>query len=266
MAPPDHARDRAPSGPQRTAAQDPRRNLILRALPDDEYERLLPALQPVTLQVRDQVYRRGGDIDAVYFPLDSVLSVVATIEGEPAVEVATIGYEGVSGLAVFLGTPTSPHDCFCQVAGDALCIATADLRRFLAGDGALHDLLHRYTQAMVVQLSQNVACNRLHSTEERCARWLLQTRDRVGADEFQLTQDFLGQMLGVRRGTVSLVAGLLQQAGLIRYTRGRITVVDPERLHEAACDCYEVVQAESRRVGLVPEPPDGDATGQSPGD
>ncbi|MGY1736244.1 Crp/Fnr family transcriptional regulator [Geodermatophilus sp. SYSU D00684] len=266
MPPPDPAPDEARPAPQRTGAKDPRRNLILRALPDAEYERLLPALQPVTLQVRDQLYRRDGDIDAVYFPVDGVLSVVASVEGEPAVEVATIGYEGVSGLPVFLGTPTSPHDCFCQVAGDALCVATADLRRFLSGDGALHDLLHRYTQAMVVQLSQNVACNRLHSTEERCARWLLQTRDRVGADEFQLTQDFLGQMLGVRRGTVSLVAGLLQQAGLIRYSRGRITVVDPERLHEAACDCYDVVQAESRRVGLVPEPPDGDTTGHSPGD
>jgi CRP-like cAMP-binding protein len=104
-----------------------------------------------------------------------------------------------------------------------------------------------------VQLSQNVACNRLHTTEERCARWLLQTRDRVGADEFTLTQEFLAQMLGVRRGTVSLTAGVLQQAGVIRYTRGRITVLDPEALHEVACDCYDIVQAGYRRASAAPD-------------
>jgi CRP-like cAMP-binding protein len=117
-------------------------------------------------------------------------------------------------------------------------------------------VLHRFTQATVVQLSQGVACNRLHSTEEGCARWLLQSRDRVGADEFTLTQDLLAQMLGVRRGTVSLTAGVLQQAGLIRYTRGKMKIVDPEGLHQVACECSDVIKDEYRRVGLLPDPED----------
>jgi len=238
-----------------TTSLDPRRNLILRALPDDEYARLEPWLEPVSLKVRDHLYQRNGAIGAVYFPVDGVLSVLATVEDEPAVEVATVGYEGMSGLPVFLGTATSPHDCFCQVEGNAMCLSTDDLRKFLIGDGALHDLLHRYTQATVVQLAQNVACNRLHNTEERCARWLLQTRDRAGSDQFTLTQEFLGQMLGVSRGTVSLTAGMLQQAGLLRYSRGRMTIVDPEALHDVACECYGIIQEEHRRLGLLPQEP-----------
>ncbi|WP_138735657.1 Crp/Fnr family transcriptional regulator [Modestobacter excelsi] len=238
--------------PQRTAPPDPRRNLILRALPDEEYQRLTASMEPVSLKVRDKLYQRDGDIEAVYFPINGALSLLATVEGEAAIEVATIGYEGMSGLPAFLGTPTSLHECFCQIEGQAMCLPTDRLRKILQGDGALHDVLHRYVQATVAQLSQGVACNRLHSTEERCARWLMQSRDRVGADEFTLTQDFLAQMLGVRRGTVSLTAGVLQQAGLIRYSRGRMTILDPAGLHQVACDCYDIIQAEFRRVGLLP--------------
>jgi CRP-like cAMP-binding protein len=232
---------------------DPRRNLLLRALPDPEYARLCPLLEPVSLEIRDPVYERGKPIEHLYFPLTGVLSLVSSVEGEAAVEVATIGYEGVSGLPLFLGTATSPHDCFCQIAGSMLRLPAAELRRFLDGDGALHDALHRYTQATMVQLAQSVACNRLHTTEERCARWLLMSRDRMGADEFLLTQEFLGQMLGVRRGTVSLTAGVLHQAGIIRYTRGRMTVLDAEKLHQVACDCYDIVQAEFERLTGAPE-------------
>ncbi|MGY1712040.1 Crp/Fnr family transcriptional regulator [Geodermatophilus sp. SYSU D00758] len=249
--------------PERTTGPEPRRNLILRALPADEYARVAAVIQPVTLAVRDHVYRRDGGIDAMYFPVDGVLSLVATVEGGMAVEVASIGYEGVSGLPVFLGTATSPHDCYCQIEGTAMRLPTRELPRILTGDGALHDLLHRYTQATVVQLAQGVACNRLHTTEERCARWLLQSRDRVGADEFPLTQEFLAQMLGVRRGTISLTAGILQQAGLIRYSRGRLTIVDAQALHAVACDCYDVVRQEHERLGLAPLPPD--ASGRPPG-
>ncbi|MGY1594875.1 Crp/Fnr family transcriptional regulator [Geodermatophilus sp. SYSU D00708] len=227
---------------------DPRRNLILGGLPPDEYERLAAVLEPVELGVKDLVHERAKPVEQVVFPVDAVLSVLAMIEDEAAVEVATIGYEGMAGLTVFLGAPTSPNDVLCQIPGQALRLPTDELREFLAGDGALHDLLHRYTQAMFVQLSQNVACNRLHSTEERCARWLLMTRDRVGSDDFELTQEFLAQMLGVRRGTVSLTAGTLQQAGLIRYSRGRITVVDADGLHEVACECYDLLRAESERL------------------
>jgi CRP-like cAMP-binding protein len=242
------------STPTPAAHPDPRRNLLLRRLPDDERRRLAAELEPVELDVRDQVYARGKAIEHLYFPIDSVVSLLATVDGEAAVEVATVGYEGMAGLPAFLGTAESPNDAFCQIAGTAMRLSVGQLRRVLSQDGALHDLLHRYTQATMVQLSQTVACNRLHTTDERCARWLLQTRDRVGADEFTLTQEFLAQMLGVRRGTVSLTAGVLQQAGIIRYTRGRITVLDPEALHEAACDCYDLIQAEYQRLTAAPGP------------
>ncbi|SFP21125.1 cAMP-binding domain of CRP or a regulatory subunit of cAMP-dependent protein kinases [Geodermatophilus dictyosporus] len=241
------------STPTESTRPDPRRNLLLGLLPDDEFDRLLPELETVELDVREQLYERGKGIEHLYFPVDSVLSLLATVEGEAAVEVATVGHEGMAGLPAFLGSTESVHDSFCQIAGTAVRLTTGELRRFLSQDGALHDLLHRYTQATMVQLSQNVACNRLHTTEERAARWLLQTRDRVGADEFTLTQEFLAQMLGVRRGTVSLTAGVLQQAGVIRYTRGRISVLDADALHSAACDCYDVVQAEYQRLTVAPE-------------
>lgn len=232
---------------------DYQRNLLLRALPQDEFTRLVPALEPAALELRDPIFGRGKRIEHLYFPLDCVLSLVATVDGETVIEVATIGREGMAGLPAFLGVAESPNECFCQIAGNAVRLAVSDLRRFLNGDGALHGILHRYTQATMVQLAQNVACNRLHTTEERCARWLLQTRDRVGADEFLLTQEFLAQMLGVRRGTVSLTAGVLQQAGIIRYTRGRIAVLDADALHEAACECYDLVQAEHARIAAAPE-------------
>ena len=239
----------APTGP----SPDPRRNLLLRSLPEAEFQRLQALLEPVQMDVHAQLYERGKPIEHVWFPVDCVFSLIAVVEGEATVEVATMGYEGMAGLPVFLGSAESPNNCFCQVAGAAVRLTIGDLRRFLAVDGALHDVLHRYTQATMVQLSQNVLCNRLHTTEERCARWLLQTRDRVGGDQFELTQEFLAQMLGVRRGTVSLTAGVLQKAGVIRYSRGRITVLDADALHGAACDCYDIVQAEYQRLTAAPE-------------
>jgi CRP-like cAMP-binding protein len=165
-------------------------------------------------------------------------------EDDIAVEVAMIGFEGMAGLPAFLGTAASPHRCFCQVPGQALQLQTLTLRRFLAGGGALHDMLHRYTQAVMAFLAQNIACSRLHSAEERTARWLAQTHDRVGSDSFQITQDFLAQMLGVRRATVSVSARTLQRAGLIPYSRGRVTVLDREGLHSAACKCYHTIRRE----------------------
>ena len=238
--------------PTGSSSPDPRRNLLLRSLPAAEYDRLLPLLEPLEIEIRHRIAEQGSRIEYVHFPVGAVLSVVATVGDEAAVEVATIGYEGMAGLPAFLGSSEASHDTFCQVRGWTLRLTTADLRRYLAADGALHQILHRYTQATMVQLSQSVVCNRLHTTEERCARWLLQTRDRVGADEFDLTQEFLAQMLGVRRGTVSATAGVLQQAGMIRYTRGRITVLDADALQGAACDCYDIIQNEYRRLIAAP--------------
>jgi CRP-like cAMP-binding protein len=219
-------------------------NRLLAALPDDERLRLGSELRLVELGMREQIYDIAATITEVYFPLNCVISMVATVEDDVAVEVAMIGFEGMAGLPAFLGTATSRHRSFCQVPGQALRLETVSLRRILARDGALHDLLHRYTQAMMVFLAQNLVCNQRHSAEERTARWLAQTHDRVRSDSFQITQEFLAQMLGVRRATISVSARILQRAGLIRYSRGRITILDREGLHAAACECYLIIRRE----------------------
>ncbi|WP_344647718.1 Crp/Fnr family transcriptional regulator [Cryptosporangium japonicum] len=223
-------------------------NFLLSALPEDEWQRMKPHLSLVDAAVKDLVYEAGLPIEHVVFPVTSVGSMLNDIEGETAVEVATIGREGMAGLPVFLGVSESPNRVVIQVGGALIRMTAVDLRTFLLGDGVLHAQLHRYVQATIVQLSQNVACNRLHSSEERAARWLLMTADRVGSSEFFLTQEFLAQMLGVRRGTVSLTAGVLQTAGLISYSRGHITITDRGRLEEVACDCYGIVHAEFEQL------------------
>ncbi len=217
-------------------------NRLLAALPVEEQRRLAADLAVVDLGMRDQIYDIDATITEVYFPLTCVLSVVAAVDDDVAVEIATIGLEGMAGLPVFLGAAASPHRCFCQIPGQALRLDAVALRQFLADDGALHNLLHRYTHSMMTFVGQNVACNRLHSAEERTARWLAHTHDRVNADSFPITQEFLALMLGVRRATVSVSAGILQRAGLIRYSRGRMTIVDRDGLHSAACQCYGVIR------------------------
>jgi CRP-like cAMP-binding protein len=221
-----------------------RRNAILGRLPAGELNALRDSVEIVDTAVRQSVYEPGGPIDAVYFPLSAVFSLVGVTDGEASIEVATIGYEGMVGLPAFLGAATSPHASFCQIAGSAARMATADLRRALNRDGHLHSLLNRFTQSTMVQIAQNVVCNGTHSLEERMARWLLTTHDRVGHDQFDLTQQFLAQMLGARRPTVSQTASKLQSRGLIRYSRGVMTIVNRQGLERLTCDCYGIVKAE----------------------
>jgi CRP-like cAMP-binding protein len=227
---------------------DPRLNQVLRALPADELDRVTEALEPVALDVRETVYDLGKPVDYLYFPTAGVLSQVALVDGDTAVEVNTIGRDGVAGLPAFLGASLSPNQVFCQVAAEALRLPIAQLQPLLVADGDLRDVLHRFTQASIVTIAQNVACNLLHTTEERASRWLLLTHDRVDGDTFLLTQEFLAQMLGVRRATVSVTAGALQAAGLISYSRGRITIVDRAGLEDASCDCYALVRDEVERL------------------
>jgi len=221
------------------------RNAILAALPGDEMSRLSRSLEVVDARIREQVYQPGGPVAEVYFPLASVFSMVGMADERVLVEVATVGREGMVGLPVFLGAPTTPHAAFCQVAGPAVKVSANDLRQALAGDGVvLHQALGRYTQATMVQIAQNVVCNATHTTAQRAARWLLTTRDRIDSDRFQLTQEFLSQMIGVRRQTASDIARQLQADGLIRYSRGIITITDGPGLERAVCSCYGIVRTE----------------------
>ena len=227
---------------------DPRRNAILRALPEEEFARVLARCERVRVALKETVYDKGEPVEHVYFPLTAVFSHVALVDDRTAVEVGTIGPEGFVGLPAFLGTTRSPNATFSQVEGVSLRMSVEALQEVLRGDGSLHRALSRYTQAMIIQLAQNVACNTRHTVEERAARWLLMTADRVGAPEFPMTQEFLAQMLGVRRPTVSLTAGVLQSAGLIRCARGRISIVDREGLLDASCDCYLLLREEFDRL------------------
>jgi CRP-like cAMP-binding protein len=221
-----------------------RQNAILGALPEPEFAALRDLLEVTEAQVRDQVYEPGTPIADVYFPISAVYSMVGVTDGRVAVEVATIGREGMAGLPVFLGRSASPHAAFCQVAGLTAKMPADALRQALSNGTALHGLLGKFTQATMVQIGQNVVCNSTHDLSQRAARWLLTTHDRIRRDEFPLTQEFLGQMLGVTRPTVSQTASKLQSRGLIRYARGKLTITDRPGLEEAACNCYAIVKAE----------------------
>jgi CRP-like cAMP-binding protein len=198
----------------------------------------------VEIDIRLSVYEPGGPIPHVYFPISAVFSLVAVTDGRVVVEVATIGREGMVGLPAFLGAANSPHAAFCQIGGSAAELNVDDLRKVVSANGDLRRLLDRFTQSTIVQIAQNVVCNNTHDVEQRAARWLLTTHDRVGHDGFPLTQEFLAQMLGVRRTTVSHVANRLQSAGLIRYRRGNLAITDRRRLEQAACECYGIVKRE----------------------
>jgi CRP-like cAMP-binding protein len=223
-----------------------RRNALLANLPEQELLRIHDHAKVIESSVREPVYQPGSPITEVYFPLSSVFSVVAVADpdGQAVVEVATVGPEGMVGLPLFLGATTSPHAAFCQVPGMTARLHADGLRQTLTDDGALHQRLNRFVQATIVQIAQNVVCNSTHSVEQRAARWLLTTQDRVGQENFPLTHEFLAQMLSVRRPTVSETASRLQSQGLIRYTRGQITITNRQALENIACHCYTIVKAE----------------------
>lgn len=224
------------------------RNRILAALPPDEQERMLSQMQLVDLELRDVVVDVNRRIDHVYFVEEGVVSVLGVMLDGTAVETATVGFEGMVGLPVFLGADSMAAQAFTQVSGKAYRMRASVLREELGRGGALSGLLGRYTQALFTLMGQSSACNRLHMAEQRCARWLLHTHDRAGTDTFDLTQLFLAQMLGVRRATVTEVAGALQDRGLIAYTRGRITVTDRPGLEAIACECYRIIASEFDRL------------------
>jgi len=227
-----------------TGDESKRSNRLLSALPEGDYERLKGQLQPRAVQQKQPLGEAGYRIDEVHFPVDAVVSILTRMDEGPSVEIATIGNEGVVGLTVaWGGTVMNPREvATVQVPGHVVSMEAAAFREELDRQGALASLVERYTLAFFSQVSQQVACNGLHSVEQRCARWLLLTHDRVGTDEFPMTHEFLSQMLGVRRASVTVTAGILQKAGFVAFTRGRVAVVDREGLEGAACECYSVTR------------------------
>jgi CRP-like cAMP-binding protein len=219
-------------------------NRLLNLLPSAELQRITPHLQRVETRARDSLWEPNQPIHAVYFPLTSVNSVIAVDEQGGEVEVGTVGNEGLVGLPVFLGATAAPGRAFTQIAGESQRMSTADFLRAIQSTPALRHVLQLYTQGFVSQVSQSVACNRLHSPDQRLARWLLSCADRVGENQFAMTQEFLGQMLGVRRATVNEAAQALQERDLIQYSRGVLRIVDREGLVAAACPCYRIVRDE----------------------
>ena len=212
------------------------------------YGRLRPALESVAFALGDVVYDTGRRMEHIYFPTSAVVSLIYTMEDGATAEMGLVGNEGVVGIALFMGGETTPNQAVAQVAGGAWRMKAQALLEEFRRSGPFQLALLRYTQALITQISQTAVCNRLHPVEKRLCRWLLLTRDRVRSDEILMTQEFIAHMLGVRREGVTAAAHHLQKAGLIRYARGHITILDRERLEAAVCECYSVVKTELDRL------------------
>jgi CRP-like cAMP-binding protein len=233
-----------------TAAEQPRElsNRLLSQLGSNGFRNLTSRLEDLTLRSRQVLYEPNEPPEYVYFPAGAVVSLVTVMRDGTAVETATIGYEGMVGVVAVLGVGNMYERAFCQIPGPAKRLPRPILAREVDRSPVLRRLLSRYMQGLIVQFTQGVACNRLHSVEQRCARWLLTTHDSVGTDSFPLTQEFLAGMLGVRRATVSVVAGRLQKAGLITYHHGTVTIRDRGGLKARACECCDVIETEFERI------------------
>jgi CRP-like cAMP-binding protein len=224
------------------------RNRLLAALSSSEYQRLLPHLESVHLPHGEVLYEMGGHVKYVYFPSNSLISLVTQMENGATIEVGLVGNDGMSGITALIGDEIAPDRAIVQIADGAMRAQLAVIREEFRRGGELQDLLLRYTRAHLKQVAQTAACNATHAVEERLARWLLMCQDRVESEDLKLTQEFIADMLGTRRATVSGAASALQTEGLIQYHRGRIRIVDRPALEEFACECYEAVKAEFDRL------------------
>jgi len=224
------------------------RNRVLAALPEAEYAMIAEELERVDLETKQVLFDVDRPIDRVYFPETVVVSVLSVMADGTSVETATIGWEGIVGLPVFHGTDRTSAQAFIQIPGTALRMTADALRTALQRAPGLTRALHHYTQALFTLVAQSSACNRVHTMEERCARWLLHTHDRVGAEAFPLTHQFLSQMLGVRRATVTEAMGALQSTGCITYEMGVVRIIDRAGLAAGACECYAIIVREFDRL------------------
>ncbi len=228
------------------------RNRLLASLPPDMLAKLMPKLTPVACTIRQEIYQSGGEIDAAYFPESGMISLVANLDDGTQAEVGIVGREGMLGTSLLLGVPTSYMEAMAQLPGTLLRMPSREFRQELDSNAPFRMLLLRYHEAMQAQVMQTAACNGHHGLEQRLARWLLMAHDRCESDDLPLTQDFMSVMLGVHRPSVTVTAGILQRAGLIRYSGGRVSIVDRPSLEAASCECYAAVQR--RYAALVDAP------------
>lgn len=240
--------------PAQAARLEPVTNSMLATLPKLHCQRLLSGLELATLDFGDVLHESGDPIQHVYFPNNCVVSLLTLVEGERALEVGLVGREGMVGVSLALGSDVSPVRALVQGAGTAMRMKAARFRTELRRNLPLQSAVHRYANALMVQVSQTAACNRFHMAEARLARWLLMMRDRGRSSHIHLTHEFLSAMLGVRREGVTVAAGKLQAAGLIQYSRGNIKILDHQGLESASCACYEIVRAlhPARAPGNLP--------------
>ena len=229
----------------------PDQNHLLAALPADERGRLLPHLELVPMPLGNVLYESGNELKHVYFPTTAIVSLLYVMLDGASAEIGVVGNEGIIGVALFMGGETMPNRAVVQSAGHAYRLKGQLLKEEFSRSGELQHLLLRYTQALLTQMAQTAVCNRHHSLDQQLCRWLLLSLDRLPASELVMTQELIANMLGVRREGVTEAAGKLQKAGLIRYQRGRISVLDRAGLEARSCECYAVVKQEYDR--LLPE-------------
>ena len=227
---------------------DFQKNALLGLLPEDELGRLMPHFEEVTLTLGQSLCESGQHMHHVYFPLDSIVSLLCVMENGASTEIAVVGYEGVVGVSLFMGGETTPSRAIVQSAGKALRLKGQLLKNEFYRAGPMQRLLLRYTQALLTQMAQTAVCNRHHNLDQQLCRWLLLSLDRLQGNELIMTQELIANMLGVRREGVTEAAGKLQRAGLIAYHRGHIHVLDRQGLEERVCECYSVVKDEYDRL------------------
>ena len=223
-------------------------NQILRSLPVPERERLYPHLRLVPMPLGMAIYESGARLRHIYFPTDCIVSLLYGLEDGNSAEIAIVGKEGAVGVSLFMGGETTPSRAVVQSPGFAYRLSGARLKQEFARHGQLLSLLLRYTQALITQMAQTAVCNRYHALDQQLCRWLLLSLDRLESNELKMTQELIASMLGVRREGVTEAAGRLQKQGVIRYSRGKITVLDRLKLEKLSCECYAVVKKESDRL------------------
>lgn len=223
------------------------KNFLLSMLPDDEYQAVYPHLELIPTPIDFKLYERDKPLRYAYFPCSGEHSILATTRDGTAAEVGTVGYEGFSTVDLLMEAETASETTVCQIAGETLRMPSDKFKSLAAEHKTLRRITLRYLQAYLSMVSQSVACNALHTLEQRFARWMLMSHDRVHGDEFHLTQEYIAMMLGTHRPSISLIAGTFQRAGILQYRRGVITVLDREALEDACCDCYGIVREHFKR-------------------